>query len=449
MAVVLAFSFQPLRKFFNKWTNRFFYQDAYDSQTLLDNLNNVLVSTMDLNKMLRASADVLSADIKPEYCAFGLKETDTKKQRIIGDLPMRPNASDVKLARLHTPKLDHKVVVADALDDTDKELQAGMRANGVAVLVRLTNDVDAEGVGYIILGTKKSGNPYNPQDIRVLEIVANSMIIAIENALRFEEIQNFNTHLKDEIEQATKKLQRANDKLIALDQTKDDFISMASHQLRTPLTSVKGYLSMVLEGDAGKINDDQRELLSQAFISSQRMVYLIADLLNLSRLKTGKFIIEATPLNLADIVDSEIAQIKETALARGLKLVYHKPKDFPVLMMDETKIRQVMTNFIDNAIYYTPKGGQIDVVLKDGRQSVEFTVTDNGIGVPRKEQHNLFSKFFRADNAKKARPDGTGLGLFMAKKVIVAQGGAIVFRSTEGKGSTFGFTFLKSRLKVK
>ena len=101
-------------------------------------------------------------------------------------------------------------------------------------------------------------------------------------------------------------------------------------------------------------------------------------------------------------------------------------------------------NFSDNALYYTKEGGQVEINLKDNPKSIEFTVTDDGIGVPKAEQHKLFAKFFRAGNARKARPDGTGLGLFMAKKVIIASGGAIIFKSKEGQGSTFGFTFPKT-----
>ena len=117
-------------------------------------------------------------------------------------------------------------------------------------------------------------------------------------------------------------------------------------------------------------------------------------------------------------------------------------------MLDETKIRQVIMNFIDNAIYYTPKGGHIKVGLKETEDTVEYTVTDDGIGVPKDEQPHMFSKFYRAGNAKKARPDGTGLGLFMAKKVIIAQNGAVIFKSEPGKGSTFGFSFEKKKLAV-
>lgn len=252
-----------------------------------------------------------------------------------------------------------------------------------------------------------------------------------------------NKLLNAEVQKVARELARSNKKLQALDEAKDEFISMASHQLRTPLTSIKGYLSMVLDGDVGEVNDQQRQMLQTAFASSQRMVYLIADLLNVSRLQTGKFVIEPVECNLAEVVEEELAQLRETIAAKNMSVTYNKPAHFPSLQLDETKIRQVIMNFTDNALYYTPAGGEIVVALKDSPKSIEFTVTDNGIGVPKSEQHKLFSKFYRAGNARKARPDGTGLGLFMAKKVIIASGGAILFKTKENKGSTFGFTFPK------
>jgi signal transduction histidine kinase len=189
-------------------------------------------------------------------------------------------------------------------------------------------------------------------------------------------------------------------------------------------------------------------MLGQAFFSSQRMVFLIADLLNVSRLKTGKFVIVPNKTNLADVVQQEIGQLKETAATRGLTLTYSKPKNFPDLMLDETKTRQIIMNFVDNAIYYTPDHGKIEVRLTETPTTVELRVIDNGLGVPKADQPHLFTKFYRGGNARKARPDGTGLGLFMAKKVIIAQGGALIFESQEGKGSTFGFVFSKSKLAV-
>jgi signal transduction histidine kinase len=255
--------------------------------------------------------------------------------------------------------------------------------------------------------------------------------------------------LSDENAHVLLQLKRSNDKLKALDEAKDEFISMASHQLRTPLTSIKGYLSMVLEGDVGEVPDQQKEMLNTAFTSAQRMVYLISDLLNVSRLQTGKFVIEPTESYLPDVVEEELTQLKEAIAAKNICLTYKKPKHFPKVIVDETKLRQVIMNFTDNALYYTPMGGKVQVALKETQRSIEFTVEDNGIGVPKGEQHKLFAKFYRAGNARKARPDGTGLGLFMAKKVIVASGGAIIFKTKEGKGSTFGFVFPKSKVAIK
>ncbi len=448
VAVVLAFTFQPLKRFFDKWSNKVFYRDAYDSQELLDGLNKILVSTIDLNKLLKNSAEVINQSIKAEFVVFGIKRIEDSPQRIIGSAERQFSAQDIEQVRHITSETRQKSIVADELEEGESKLRDLLRKNDIAGLIRLTDTPTkkAEGLGYIVLGNKKSGSPYTKQDIQVLEIIADELVIAIQNALRFEEIQNFNITLQDKVDDATKKLRKANQRLVELDQTKDDFISMASHQLRTPLTSIKGYVSMVMEGDAGKITKKQSELLDQAFVSSQRMVYLIADLLNVSRLRTGKFIIEPKETNLADVIEGEIAQLKETAKGRDLVLVFGKPTSFPNLMLDETKIRQVIMNFADNAIYYTPSGGHIRVALEDKGDTVEFTVTDDGIGVPKAEQHHLFNKFYRAGNAKKARPDGTGLGLFMAKKVVIAQGGSIIFKTQEGKGSTFGFAFTKKPL---
>jgi signal transduction histidine kinase len=293
-------------------------------------------------------------------------------------------------------------------------------------------------VGLLVVGFTTPVKKLSDSDTKLLDRLSESIGLALDNKLLSEENQH-----------VLRQLQESNRKLKELDETKDDFISMASHQLRTPLTSVKGYLSMVLEGDAGKLTHMQREMLGQAFFSSQRMVYLIADLLNVSRLKTGKFIIEPVPIDLSKMVHEELSQLDETAASHSLTLDYDKPKMFPELMLDETKTRQVIMNFIDNAIYYTPAGGHIAVHLIDTATSVELRVVDDGIGVPKEEQPHLFTKFYRAGNARKARPDGTGLGLFMAKKVIVAQGGSLIFDSKEGKGSTFGFMFSKSKLGVK
>lgn len=451
ITLIVAALFQPLGKVFKRLTNRIFYQDVYDPQTFIDRLNKVLVENIELETLLEQASAVIADHLKAEFCLFGIKETEFRPRQVIGTVSKNFSEQDVASVRHITPHAANIILVTDNLPPDQGALRRLLTKNDIAVLGRLVSEADlhSEGLGYLVLGPKRSGNPYNNQDIKIIDIITKELFIAVQNALHFEQIEKFNETLQEKIDEATKKLRRTNDKLKLLDETKDDFISMASHQLRTPLTSVKGYISMVLDGDAGKLNAMQRRLLNQSFVSAQRMVYLISDLLNVSRLRTGKFLIETIPTNLADVIKGEINQLQETAESRNLKLTYKKPEHFPALMFDETKIRQVIMNFIDNAIYYTPSGGTITVSLIEKPQTIEFTVTDNGIGVPKPEQHHLFSKFYRAENAKRARPDGTGLGLFMAKKVVIAQGGAIIFKSRPDKGSTFGFSFPKAELLPK
>lgn len=449
MALILAISFPQVKKFFDRTTRSIFYRDGYDLQAFLDNFNKVLVSTYELNKLLNLVSSMIEENLNSTYCMFSLREDETMPRRSIGTRG-HPDFKDedINLFRSITEQIHNRVLVTDLLEQRYSAQQNFLIKHNISIISKISSSKDKEGIGYLILGPKKTGSMYASQDIKVLEIVSNELVVAIQNSLHTEEIEQFNVTLQSKIKDATRQLRSSNEKLRALDEAKDDFLSMASHQLRTPLTSIKGNLSLVLDGDAGKINDLQKQMLVQAYGSSQRMVYLIADLLNVSRLKTGKFVIERTPVNLATVVQDEITQLQETARSRGVTISYVMPSDITDLMLDNSKTRQVIMNFVDNAIYYTPSGGKIDVVLSETPSSVELKIIDNGIGVPKSEQYHLFTKFYRASNARKARPDGTGLGLFMAKKVIVAEGGTVIFESQEGKGSTFGFSFPKSSLAV-
>jgi len=444
LAVFISLTFQPLKKFFDRVTNRIFFRDAYDPEVALNELGKVLSEQVDLETIMHASLVLLAERMKlrqVRFVVFG-ESGEIYRRDSFG------NTNDIYLRRdelAHFDSHNNKITVSD-------DLQSGKRASVMEKydidLVARLETIDGI-VGYVLFGAKESGAIYSSQDFKLIDIASKQLAIAVQNARYFAQIAEFNATLQEKIKRATAKLEATNEKLKELDSAKDEFISMASHQLRTPLTSVKGYLSMVLEGDVGKLNKQQYEFVDQAFGSAQRMVYLIADLLNVSRLNTGKFVIDSGATNLAEVVRQEVDQLQRHAATRQITLTYKKPRDFPIVQLDETKIRQVIMNFTDNAIYYTPTGGKVIVELKKTPQSIELTVTDTGIGVPKALQHKLFTKFYRADNAMKARPDGTGLGLFMAKKVIIAQGGSIIFKSIEGKGSTFGFSFPIKKLLSK
>lgn len=438
--IIFGLTFHPAQKLFDRLTKALFFRDSYDSQKVLDYLSSLLATEIDLSVIVKESSKVISDSLKPLHLRFAVfKDGDTYLDLKIGKPPKH------KLQRREF--LGIQQVLVQKTELTNGHLKTLMNKFDTEVLLMLkTNE---EIVGIILLGPKQSGTVYSKQDIDLLTISEKELAIAVQNARYFQQIHEFNVKLQKEVEDATSELRASNTKLKELDEAKDEFISMASHQLRTPLTSVKGYISMVMEGDAGKIKKEQKKLLDEAFASSQRMVYLIADLLNVSRLKTGKFVIEPAEVYLPDIVEQEVEQLRPTAKSRKLKLIFDKPSKFPKVWLDETKIHQVVMNFMDNAIYYTPAGGRIEVKLIAKKDTIEYRVKDSGIGVPKEEQAKLFTKFFRAVNAKQARPDGTGLGLYMAQRVVSAQGGSIIFESKVGEGSTFGFSFPVKSIKTK
>ncbi len=444
-ALLFAVTLPPLKKLFDRLTNRLFFRDAYDSQSVLDQVSSVIVGNVNPHKVQSGALNALSNAIKPTYMTF-LLVSQIGQLRQGDSTGLKWSMSNPEALQNLLKGIGKSIISYDELDEKKTKIKEFFKVENIRMVAPLVTKDEA--VGYLIVGPRKSGNIYNSQDLGLLNIATNELAVALQNAQRFEEIQAFNITLQEKITEATRELKQTNKKLVALDEAKDEFISMASHQLRTPLTSIKGYLSMLSDGDMGKMNAQQVKAVQEAFASSQRMVFLIADFLNVSRIKTGKFVIERSKVDLATVVTEELTQLRELFEAKDLKLSYEPPYDLPTFMLDDNKMRQVMMNMIDNAIYYTPAGGSVTVQLYKTAEELIFKVVDTGIGVAKAEQHKLFTKFFRASNARKARPDGTGLGLFMAQKIIVEQGGAVIFESTEGKGSTFGFRFPLAKIKA-
>lgn len=429
LTLILAFIFQPIKRFFDHLTNRLFYKDGYDANDFYEELNKILASTTDLRTLLQRASEKIARTLKSEQAfifvftktGFVSAGTDNHSRLPVGDAEAMRTITDIMLKNA---------------ESTPVELRRMMVSHNIDLIMPLIRDHEL--VGYVNLGEHRT-SAYSRRDRRVLQTTADELLIAIENALSVQEVKDLNANLEQRIESATKELRASNAQLQRLDEAKDEFISMASHQLRTPLTSIKGYISMLMDGDIGPVSKDQKHLLEETFMSSERMVRLISDFLNVSRLQTGKFVIEKHPVNLAVVVDHEVSALVPNAATRGLKFSYKMPKNIPMMSLDESKIQQVIMNFCDNAIYYSKEGSTIKVSLSLTKRHVELTVKDTGIGVPLEEQEQLFNKFFRATNARKQRPDGTGVGLFLAKKVIDAHHGQIIFESKPGKGSTFGF----------
>lgn len=443
LAVIMAFSFQPLRRWITKATDKIFFKNQYDANEFLDTLSHTIGATIVLVELIYKTLGLIREQIKVSRGIMVILAENNlvyNTQNFGYGKPIRPDAKDME------KMCKDGILIYDELEETShyKHLLKKYDAS-VAIPLKTENTVE----GVLILGEKLSGDMCGAQDLKVFEIIAPELAVAITNAKAFEKIEKFNVTLRQEVKKATSELEKKNEQLRELDKAKDEFISMASHQLRTPLTAIKGYLSMLLEGDAGEIKVSQYDFVNEAFSGANRMVGLINDLLNVSRMETGRFFLEPVETDMEKVVTEEVKQLENHAKEKGLSLKYAPKGKIPHIWVDETKIRQVVMNFIDNALYYTNQGG-VTITLEKEKESVVFKVTDTGIGVPRAAQKSLFTKFYRADNARHVRPDGTGLGIYLAKRVMDDHGGEIIFHSKEGEGSTFGFKMpIKSKLKIK
>lgn len=434
LAILLAFLYQPIKKFFNKLTDRVFYYGEYDADTFAREISKILTYTADLQLLTRRVGNYIASSLKAEKVAFCIPEKGIYGRT--GRRRLSVVEEDVRRIMDYYYKYCSFPEVILANQVKDPELKKLLDIHRTKIVVPLLHQNQETGI--LFLGEHKSLG-YSSRDIEMLESIAGELAVSIRNSLSMEEINELNKSLQRRIDEATKELRFSNRQLQRLDEAKNEFISMASHQLRTPLTSIKGYLDMMLEGDLGKISPTQRAVLREAFSSSERMVRLINDFLNVSRLQTGKFTIDKQSVDIAQILHDEVSLLKVVADQRSVEMVLKVDKKIPSLAVDSEKIRQVMLNMIDNAIYYSNPHKKVVITLKSSGKMIEFSVKDSGIGVPKSEQANLFGKFFRGTNAKKRRPDGTGVGLFLAKKVILSHDGEMIFESEEGKGSTFGF----------
>ncbi len=226
-----------------------------------------------------------------------------------------------------------------------------------------------------------------------------------------------------------------------IDKAKTEFVSLASHQLRTPLSTVNWYSEMLLSGDAGKVTSTQKKYLEEIYRGNQRMVELVNTLLDVSRIELGTLVVESKPTNIIKLIESVIDEQKPQILEKMITFTSSFQKAVPLMKADQKLLRMVVQNILSNAIKYTPDKGKVSMSLVlDDTKTIILTVSDNGYGIPKNQQSKIFTKLFRADNVIGKDTEGTGLGLYIAKSIVEQGGGKIWFTSDENKGSTFYVT---------
>ncbi len=244
---------------------------------------------------------------------------------------------------------------------------------------------------------------------------------------------------KEELQVMADRLAVSNDKLRELDNTKTEFISIASHQLRTPLTSIKGYCSLLLEGSYGKVDPLVEEVLHRILLSNDRLVNLVENLLNISRMEAGRMEYKFEDNRVEDILSELYDSFSIAASAKKLAFDLKLPEQpLPIVPLDKQKMQEVFSNLIDNAIKYTQEGSVSVTVEAGTERKIKVTVKDSGIGTPKSEIPFLFAKFSRGKDINRLHANGTGLGLYVAKNIVEAHKGTIRIESEgDGKGTSF------------
>jgi len=223
-------------------------------------------------------------------------------------------------------------------------------------------------------------------------------------------------------------------------QMKNEFVSTVSHELRTPLTSIKGYVDLILDGDAGPIDEIQAEFLGIVKENADRLVALINDMLDISRIESGRVHLKLEPMPIEDVIAGTLDSFRAVLEQGGRTVRARVPANLPRVRADRDRVGQVLMNFVSNAIKYSPNGGDVVISARHAGDFVNVSVQDHGMGITREDQKQLFTKFYRIDNALTREIGGTGLGLSICKSIIELHGGKVWVRSKMGEGSTFTFS---------
>lgn len=281
----------------------------------------------------------------------------------------------------------------------------------------------------------------NEEDLDVMVTVANQLAIALEHASAYQEVEELNAGLEQKVRERTMQLEKANEQLQELNQLKSSFVSVVSHELRTPMTSIRTYVENMLDGVTGDVNEKQAQYLRRIQVNIDRLTRMIVDLLDLSRIESGRVELRQEPISIVDWMNELVEGLQSLATSRSVRIESHIGGTVPTVHADRDKLTQILTNLIGNAIKFTPAGGHIAVEAHADNDNdfLQIRVSDTGCGIPHEELPKVFEKFFRGTTTT-AEDRGAGLGLAIVRSLVELQGGRIWVESAVGKGSSFYFT---------
>lgn len=260
-----------------------------------------------------------------------------------------------------------------------------------------------------------------------------------DRKLAEEALERAYGELEERVDERTRELTEANIKLKELDRLKAEFLATMSHELRTPLNSIIGFTGMILQGMAGEINEEQKKQLSMVYNSAKHLLSLINDILDLSRIESGKVDVSMSEFKVDEVISEVVRSLDPMVSQKGLRLITEIPDEIPEIWSDRKKFFQILLNLVNNAVKFTDRG-EIKIACKTDNNNLEVSVSDTGIGIKKENMDLLFEAFRQVDGSSRRRYEGTGLGLYLCKKLLDLLGGRIWVESEYGKGSRFTFT---------
>jgi signal transduction histidine kinase len=315
---------------------------------------------------------------------------------------------------------------------TERAIEVQMKS-GIKTTMIFPLLIHDKTIGIMIFSMIKNENEVLPEEKELLLRFADIAALAVQNSSLYSSLEKTSEKLKD-----------ANVKLREVDKLKDEFLSLASHELRTPMTAIKSYLWMVLQGEGGKITEKQASYLNKAYNSTSHLIVLVNDMLDVSRIESGRVTLNLSPTKLDQLVDDAVAEITPRATELEIEIVVIPfPSLLPSVLGDFDKIKEVLINLIGNSLKFTPKKGKITIGMEQNDGMVETSVTDTGVGIKKEDIPKLFQKFSMVGGSeeKALNSQGTGLGLYICKSIIEFHGGKIWAASDGiGKGATFTFS---------
>lgn len=433
LALFIAFTFPSLKQLIERVTNNIFYKQSYDPAELLEKLANIQRSTLDLDRLMIKTLGVLHHSMHVSKAYFiVLNQDHLYAKHAIGDTSS--TFDDHRVLQLSDKAGKEPLFYEDIKIGQVKQF---MQENQLRVIVPLTAKSNRHGV--LLLGEKASGNVYNQTDVSVLEILTPQIAVAVQNTLSYDQIQKFNVTLSDEINKATQKLSKANRNLRHLDKLKDEFVYIATHELKNPVTAMRGYLSLINEGLYGEVPKKLKDPLTQLNASNQQLVTLVNDLLQIARSEAKSITIHTETVDVCSIIEAVFGSLKPLADQKKLKLTHHCLTKQLFVKADPDKLREIFNNLVSNAIKYSENGSiSVHHIIEQGM--VVTHVKDQGFGIAEKDQKKLFTRFYRVEEQVAKGIPGTGLGLFIVKQLIEKMGGRIWFTSKQGVGTTFSFS---------